>query len=292
MRLNIHVLTAAFACGVFFTTGMVRGDETGRRDAEIPVQARPIVSAAAFCDEIAPSPSTAAPDRIRDAYWHGEFERVNREVASADGTQVVFFGDSITLGWSIGEAAGKSVWEGRLAKYKPLNMGNSGDITPVMLYRVRHGNLAFSEGHAPSVAVLLCGTNNYSVTQSDGGNERWDLGIDTPPGDVAEGVRAVAREFRRRLPTTRVIILGILPVEDRIKRARCQDTNRILAGYAYPEDEVVFLDVQDHFLEADGRLDPALFTDGTHLSTKGYEVLADAIEPVIERLLEAGPVTP
>lgn len=254
--------------------------------------ARPAVSAAAFDDEITPSPSTTVPDRIRDAYWRGEFERVNREVASAEETQVVFFGDSITLGWSVGEAAGKSVWEGRFAKYKPLNMGNSGDITPVMLYRTQHGNLAFREGHAPRVAVLLCGTNNYGVTQSDGGNERWDLGIDTPPGDVAEGVRAVAREFRRRLPTTRVIILGILPVKDPIKRAKCQATNRILAGCAFPGDEVVFLDLQDRFLEADGGLAPELFTDGTHLSTKGYEVLANALEPVIERLIAAGPVAP
>jgi hypothetical protein len=39
-------------------------------------------------------------------------------------------------------------------------MGNSGDITPVMLYRVNHGNLDFPKGQAPRVAVLLCGTNN------------------------------------------------------------------------------------------------------------------------------------
>jgi hypothetical protein len=29
-----------------------------------------------------------------------------------------------------------------------------------------------------------------------------------------------------------------------------------------------------------------------HLTAKGYEVLADAIEPVIERLIEAGPTGP
>lgn len=245
-----------------------------------------------FWDPIPVSPSTTAPAEITDAYWHGQFARVNREVAEADGARVVFFGDSITLGWSGLEAAGRAIWEKRFARYKPINMGNSGDITPVMLYRVRHGNLDFASGKEPQVAVLLCGTNNYSVTQSDGGKVKWDLGMDTPPGDVADGIRAVAQEFRRRLPGTRVILLGILPVKNQAKSAKCQETNRILAGYEYPKDEVVFLDVQDRFVNVDGTMKPDLFTDGTHLSAKGYEVLADALEPVIEHLIKAGPRKP
>ncbi len=80
-------------------------------------------------------------------------------------------------------------------------------------------------------------------------------------------------------------------MKDPVKQAKCQDTNRILAGYAYPEDEVVFLDVQERFITADGTLESELHTDGTHLTAKGYEVLADAIEPVIERLIQAGPIT-
>jgi len=245
-----------------------------------------------FWDPIRVSPSTTIPDAISDGYWRGQFERVNQAVAQANGSQVVFFGDSITLGWPMVPAQGKAVWEQRFGKYNPINMGNSGDITPVMLYRVRHGNLDFPGGQAPRVAVLLCGTNNYVVTQSDGGNVKWDLGIDTPPGDVADGVRAVAQEFRRRLPSTRVIVLGILPVKNRTKWLKCRETNRLLAGYAYPEDEVVFLDLQDRFLNADGSLKAELFTDGTHLTSRGYEVLADAIQPVIERLVQAGPIGP
>jgi lysophospholipase L1-like esterase len=246
-------------------------------------------AAPAFNDAVPPSPSTTEPAAITDDYWRSEFERVNREVAAADTPQVVFFGDSITLGWSTGKAEGKTIWDERFAKYKPINMGNSGDITPVMLYRVRHGNLDFAKGNEPKVAVLLCGTNNYGVTQSDGGKVKWDLGIKTPPGDVADGIRAIAQEFRKRLPTTRVILLGILPVKDPVKHAKCQETNRILAGYDYPKDEVVFLDAQEKFLNADGMLNSGLYTDGTHLSAKGYEVLADAIEPMIERLIEAAP---
>lgn len=272
-RIDLSFLTAlslAFA----FTLLCLRSQEVARK----------------FPDPIPPSSSTHAPEQILDGYWKSEFERVNQEVSKADGSQLVFFGDSITLGWSIGKAEGKAVWEKQFAKYKPINMGNSGDITPVMLYRARNGNLDFPKGQAPRVAVLLCGTNNYVVKQSAGGKEKWDLGIDTPPGEVAEGVRAVAQAFRQKLPTTRVIVLGILPVKDPTKWAKCRDTNRILSSYQYPKDEVVFLDLEQRFLNEDGTLKAELFTDGTHLTSAGYEVMANALVPHIERLMELGQI--
>ena len=243
-----------------------------------------------FWDEIPHSPSATRPAAVLDDYWNGEFERVNREVAASQNTQLVFFGDSITLGWTIGKAEGKAVWEKQFAKYNPINMGNSGDITPVMLYRATKGNLDFTEGQAPRVAVLLCGTNNYVVKQSDGGKVKWDLGMDTPPSEVADGVRAVAQAFRSKLPTTRVIVLGILPVKDQAKWAKCRETNRILASYSYPKDEVVFLNLEDRFLNAEGTIKAELFTDGTHLTPAGYEAMADALLPQIERLIKMGPV--
>jgi len=243
-----------------------------------------------FWDPVPASSSSTAPDQIRDGYWRSQFERVNKAVAEARDTQVVFFGDSITLLWSLGKANGKEVWESHFGKYQPINMGNSGDITPVMLYRVRNGNLDFPKGHAPTVAVLLCGTNNYAVTQSDGGKVQWDLGMDAKPEDVAGGVRAVAQAFRRELPETRVILLGILPVAKQQKWEKCKETNRILAGYTYPDDEVVFLDLEKQFVNEDGTLKPGLFTDGTHLTPQGYAVLGDALLPQVERLVSLGPI--
>ena len=245
-----------------------------------------------FWDPIPQTSSTTIPDAIRDGYWHSQFQRVNQAIAEAEKPKVVFFGDSITLRWSMLKAEGKAVWEERFAKYNPINMGNSGDITPVMLYRVTKGNLDFGQCREPRVAVLLCGTNNFTVMQSDRGRVKWDLGIDTPPVEVAHGIRAVAQEFRRRLPGTRVILLGILPVKNQKKWSQCQKTNQVLANYGYPKDEVVFLDLQNQFLDDDGALKADLFVDGTHLTTKGYEVLAGELQPVIERLLGLGSVEP
>lgn len=243
-----------------------------------------------FEDPVPESSSTTVPDQILDDYWRSQFDRVNREVAEADGSQLVFFGDSITLMWSLAQATGKDAWDEHFALYKPINMGNSGDITPVMLYRVNHGNLDFPEGQSPTVAVLLCGTNNYVVTQSAGGRVQWDLGIDTDPAEVADGVRAVARAFREKLPGTRIILLGILPVANLEKWEKCKETNRILGSYLYPENEVVFLDLEARFLDGEGELNPDLFTDGTHLTAKGYEIMAEALLPHIKRLIALGPI--
>jgi acyl-CoA thioesterase-1 len=245
-----------------------------------------------FWDEIPASPSTNLPHAIQDDYWHGEFQRVNQEVTQAEGTELVFFGDSITWQWSLGGGIGQDVWEKTYSPYNPINMGNSGDITPVMLYRVTHGNLDFPVGKQPKVAVLLCGTNNFVVTQSAGGKVRWDLGAACPTQEVAAGSRAIAQAFRRRLPQTRVIMLGILPVSDGTKWAKCQQVNAFNAALACNKDEVVFLDLQDKFLKSDGTIDKRLYTDGTHLTSEGYCVWAKSIDPVVSAMMNAKPLDP
>ena len=171
-------------------------------------------------------------------------------------------------------------------------MGNSGDITPVMLYRVTHGNLDFAAGQEPKVAVLLCGTNNFGVNQSAGGKVRWDLGPHCPPEDVAAGMRAIAQAFRRALPRTRVVMMGILPVKQAEKWARCQQVNALQAALACNPDEVVFLDAGKNFLQPDASQNPKLFTDGTHLTEEGYRTWTRSIAPVLNEMLKADPLDP
>ena len=249
-------------------------------------------TAANFWDEIPVSPSTTAPDEIKDGYWHGQYQRVNREVARADKAEIVFFGDSITWYWSQGGGTGQGVWKEKYSSYNPINMGNSGDITPVMLYRVTHGNLDFAKAHQPKVAVLLCGTNNFVVTQSAGGKVQWDLGANCPPEDVAHGARAIAQVFRRRLPRTRVIMMGILPVSNKTKWAKCQQTNAVNAALTCNKNEVIYLDLQDKFLQSDGSINKQLFTDGTHLTLEGYRVWAKSLDPLVSEIMKAGPLDP
>lgn len=245
-----------------------------------------------FWDEIPLSPSTTRPAVVLDDYWNGEFQRVNREVTAAKDTRLVFFGDSITWSWSLGPATGRELWESQFAAYKPINMGNSGDITPVMLHRVTRGNLAFPDGRQPRVAVLLCGINNFIVKQSAGGKEKWELGPDCPPEDIAHGQRAIAQVFRRRLPQTRLIMMALLPVADGTKWEKCQRVNAINASLTLDSNEVAYINLQNSFLQPDGTLNRALFTDGIHLSKEGYQAWAKGLAPVMEDFMKAPPLAP
>ncbi len=220
-----------------------------------------------FWDEIPVSPSTAMPETIEDGYWHGQHERINGEVARANNTDIVFFGDFITWYWSQAGGADLPVWREAYGDYNPINMGNSGDITPVMLYRATHGNLGFSKGQEPKVAVLLCGTNNFVVTQSAVGKVQWGLGAKCSPETVAHGARAIAQIFRRRLPRTQVIMMGILPVSNKTKWAKCQQANAVNAALTCNPSDVVYLDLLDKFLQPDGSINQSLFSDGTHLTS-------------------------
>ena len=252
----------------------------------------PVQAAEHFWDEIPLSPSTTMPSEVLDGYWNSEFQRVNREVAAAQNSRLVFFGDSITWSWSLGPATGRELWENHFADFKPINMGNSGDITPVMLHRVTRGNLAFPDGRHPKVAVLLCGINNFGVTQSAGGKEKWELGADCPPEDIANGQRAIAQVFRRKLPQTRLIMMALLPVADHAKWKRCQKVNALQAAVIRDSTEVAFIDLQDRFLLADGSINKSLFTDGLHLSAEGYQVWAKGIASKIDEFMKAPPLNP
>jgi len=245
-----------------------------------------------FWDPIPVSSSTTVPGQIKDDYWQRQFQRVNREVAASKSTQLVFFGDSITWHWTLGSQPQLPLWQQAFGRYHPINMGNSGDITPVMLYRVTHGNLDFAKDQQPKVAVILCGTNNFGVTQSHGGKVKWKLGVDTAPKDVANGIRAIAQVFRRKLPQTRLVVLGIFPVVDPTKQAKCQEVNAINASLAYNEDEVVYLDISNAFLKPDGMPNRSLFADGTHPNGKGYKAWAERIDPLIAKMIKAKPLTP
>ena len=88
----------------------------------------------------------------------------------------------------------------------------------------------------------------------------------SPPKEVANGARAIAQVFRRRMPGTRIIMLGVLPVANKTKWAKCQISNAFNAAVTCDKNEVIYLDLQDKFLQSDSSLKKQLFTDGTHLT--------------------------
>lgn len=185
---------------------------------------------------------------------------------------ILFIGDSITQGW---EQSGSNVWAKFYGDRKCLNLGVGGDRTEHVLWRFENGQL---NGLDAKVAVLMIGTNN-SNTNKDG-SEHYST------GQILEGVQTVVKEIRERLPKTKLLVLGIFPRSTTfsLQRGRLLQINQALAKQADGK-MIHYLDFGSELIEADGSISKDIMPDYLHLSPKGYEIWAKAIEPKLKELL-------
>jgi N-acetylglucosamine-6-sulfatase len=188
-------------------------------------------------------------------------------MAKSNDFDLAFIGDSITQGW---EGRGKSTWDKFYSNRKAINLGIGGDRTEHIIWRLTHGNLGKIQ---PKVAVLMIGTNNTGHFQQD-------------PSEVAAGVKEILQILADRLPDTKIVLHGIFPRgagsldEKRLNNiAINQQIRRFADG-----DRVRYLEVGDQFLEPDGSISPSIMPDQLHLSAKGYDLWAEALEPTLKEL--------
>lgn len=183
--------------------------------------------------------------------------------------EVMFLGDSITQGW---ETTGKAAWDEHFAPRKAANYGFSGDSTQHVLWRLHHGEL---DDFKPKAVVLHIGTNNSRHG-------------DHTPEQIAAGIRAIVETLTTNSPTTKVLLLAILPrgadANDPWRR-KCEAVNALLPALADGE-RVHFANVNAAFLAQDGTLSKELAPDLLHLSAKGYALWADAIAAHLTPLLK------
>lgn len=182
---------------------------------------------------------------------------------------VLFFGDSITEGWNFMP----QIWNARYgAPHAGANFGIAGDRTENVLWRIEHGEL---EGIRPKVVVVMLGTNN----------------VDRKPVEIARGVGAVVSAIRKRLPQTHVLLLGIFPrgadPNDRTTqtlRFRIRSANELIARM-HDGKSVHYLDIGARFLDEHAFIPPEIMPDGLHPAEKGYEIWADAMQPLFDQLI-------
>lgn len=214
-----------------------------------------------------------------------EFHNRYVEKAKQGNVDIVFIGDSITEAWE--DKASEGGWPGspvevyqkNYAKRHPLNLGISGDRTQYVLWRLDNGEV---DGISPKLAVVLIGTNNI-------GSNKWE--------DIAAGVEAVVKKLRQKLPNTKVLLLGIFPrANQRAERIPAtyekvpaiRDTIEKINERISKLDDgkfVFYRDIGNRFLKQDGSIRPDLMFDFLHLTAKGFEVWADAIEPDVVELM-------
>ncbi|MCO6455174.1 MAG: GDSL family lipase [Pirellulaceae bacterium] len=202
----------------------------------------------------------------RDGNWMKRHEAMNARVKQGN-VDLVFIGDSITQGW---EGAGKEVWAKFYGERNAVNLGIGGDRTQHVLWRLANGNL---EGISPKLAVVMIGTNNS-------GNNT--------PQQIADGIKAIVGKLRTATPDTRILLLAVFPrgaTKDDARRQVNEQTNQIVSKL-HDGQHVFYLDIGPRFLQDDGTLSRDIMPDLLHLNKQSYTIWAEAIEPMVGRLMK------
>ncbi len=230
--------------------------------------------------QIAELPRTCVPcPKIDDdCYdWYARHEMKLAQVQSQR-YDLVFIGDSITHFWTdeLEFTYGADVWHKHYDHRKALNLGFGFDRSQNVLWRLEHGELA---GQSPRLIVLNIGTNQFSVTDKYSGDS---------PEDAAAGIQAVIEKLCAMFPEAQLVVMAIFPrcVDKKHYQYKIDATNKILEPYVQKQPNVLFLDLKKQFLNADNTLNTSLFYPcETHLNSAGYQVWADALEPIIQKAL-------
>ncbi|MBT5690261.1 MAG: GDSL family lipase [Opitutae bacterium] len=197
--------------------------------------------------------------------WIKRHQSFNQRVAKGN-VDLLLIGDSITHGW---EGRGKNVWAKFYGKRNAVNLGIGGDRTQHVIWRLNNGNV---KDISPKAAVVMIGTNNSR---------------DNSPQEIADGLAAITKQLRDKLPKTKVLLLGVFPRGANKDDARCKVNEKANAIFKKLADgkDVHYLDIGDKFLDPDGALNRKIMPDLLHLSEEGYTIWAESIEPTLKKLM-------
>ena len=208
--------------------------------------------------------------------WQMKRHAEKMAVVTNGGAKVVFIGDSITHFW---ESHGKSQWQKYFAEgpRKALNLGTSADRTEHVLWRITRGGEL--DGYEAKCILLMIGTNNSG---------HWSF-ADEPPVDTILGIREILKVIAEKQPNARTILTAIFPrgatASDQCRR-RNDVVNKEIAKFADGK-KVIWCDFSDKYLDAQGRLSRELMPDLLHPNSRGYEIWASAVIPLIDKVLSA-----
>jgi beta-glucosidase len=262
MKTMLLVSAVAFLVAAAWTAGALRADD---KVADNKSDAEP-AAAGTLARPVSCTPAVKDPQR------HQEFMKDKEATLQKGPVRLVFIGDSITDAWRGGEQ--NKIYNERWGKYNPLNLGISGDKTEHVLWRLEHGELdGLSSG--AKLVVMMIGTNNL-------GNPPR-----ATPEDTAKGVECLVKTVRQKLPQSRLLLLAVFPrgvAADDPFRAQIKTVNDTIAKLADGKN-VRFLDIGEKFLDDDGTLPKDIMPDALHPNARGYEIWADAIDPVIKEMI-------
>jgi lysophospholipase L1-like esterase len=193
----------------------------------------------------------------------------NIDKARSAPVDLLFDGDDNTFGWRPG-CPGNNVWKERYGSLNAIDFAPQGDRTENLLWRLNNGEL---DGLHPKLIVLQIGMNNLFNGNS--------------PEEIAAGIKLNLDACRQRCSGSHLLLLGLFPVgtlsTDPI-RAKVKQVNQIISKLDDGKN-VTYLDIGGKMLQPDGDSSTGIMYDSAHLSEKGFRVLADAIQPVVDKYL-------
>ncbi len=203
------------------------------------------------------------------AWWQKRHDDKLAQKRRMKKIEMVMIGDSITHSW---EDRGKKVFNQFFKHHKVLNLGFSGDRTENVLWRIRNGAV---EGLAPKLITLMIGTNNTGHRSE-------------PPEETAAGIKEILRELRARTPQAKILLLAIFPRDENPNGKMRQQNDKINAIIKdYGDDQnIVYLDIAEKFLDKAGNLPKEIMPDGLHPNEDGYRIWAKAMLPNVKQLLK------
>jgi lysophospholipase L1-like esterase len=186
--------------------------------------------------------------------------------------RVVFFGDSITDSWKLGEYFPNKPY---------LNRGIGGQTTPQMLVRFRQDVINLH----PKVVVILAGTND--IAGNTGPMLLEDVEADY--ASLAELARA---------SHIAVVYSSVLPVHNYTPKsqdffaqrspAKILALNQWLKAYC-AASHLVYLDYFTALVDDKGLLKRDLAEDGLHPNPAGFKIMAPLAETAIGKALASNP---
>jgi lysophospholipase L1-like esterase len=203
----------------------------------------------------------------KESAWLARHKEI-RDNKENSAPQILWFGDSLTQGLKM--------YPDLVKQYLPftvMNAGFSADRTEHLLWRIKDGE---GKNLSPAVVLIWIGTNDISQIRPVPSAEQ-----------VFCNIRAVCREVEARFPHTKLVLMGLLPRDASSVhpfRRVIKEVKALLKVYAQ-EHGWHFSDQSGRFVDEAGHLRMDYLPDGLHLNQTGYEVLLQAIQPLMQGLI-------
>ena len=240
----------------------------------IPFLSLTLFAAVASAAPVFEDPATAVPKHDKSGAPDARFIARHESyvaIAKKGDVDLLLMGDFLTDDFRGNNKNGvKAMFEKAFSQYKPANFGQGGDYTQHVLWRLQNGEL---EGITPKVMMLMIGGTNGSNGE--------------PGARIAAGVEAIIAFVKQKSPRTKTLLLSVLPWDANpgSRRDKHGAVNAHLSALDDGGKTVKYLDLAGKFLARDGTIPKDLMPDGAHLSEKGYQLWADAVEAPLREMM-------